>query len=218
MSIGRVPPQLEWESRMHGASSQVVPSGTPYSSYSSSLHPWIKLASKSIVGFSCLSWFFLSVWPWVWNGHVARMPDEWTPKISLFSWLQQPRPQGGPRKRWRDTICQDLRGMGVTEDAWYREATSSRTGWRTLYRALFVEEATRDDYHRMAAAEQPTWQVQCPQCKRCFRRGDRKRHKCLAEQQKPIPEQRGAMLCSTCSKCFHSQGAFAVHHCRPNPH
>ena len=154
-----------------------------------------------------------------WLGHVARMPDERTPKISLFSWLQQPRPQGGPRKRWRDTIHKDLRDMGISEDAWYKEATSSRTGWRALYRAHFVEEATRDDHHRMTGAEHPTWQVQCPQCKRCFRReGDKKRHKCLAERQKPIPEQRGAVQCSTCSKWFRSQGGFAVHHCRPSPH
>ena len=89
-------------------------------------------------------------------------------------------------KDLRDMIHKDLRDMGVSEDAWYREATSSRIGWCALYWAHFVEEATRDDHHRMTGAEQPTWQVQCPQRKRCFRReGDKKRQKCLAERQKP---------------------------------
>ena len=50
-------------------------------------------------------------------------------------------------------ICKDLRDMVVSEDAWYREATSSRTGWRAPYRAHFVEEAARDDHHRMTGAD-----------------------------------------------------------------
>ena len=37
-----------------------------------------------------------------WLGHLARMPEHRLPKVMLFSWLPQPRPRCGPRKRWRD--------------------------------------------------------------------------------------------------------------------
>ena len=86
-------------------------------------------------------------------------------------------PRGGPRKRWRDVIRNNLREVGVREDEWYMEATSSRGGWRTVCQ----ERTTRDDQGG-AGVEQPTCQVQCKQCKRCFRReGDKKRHKCVVE-------------------------------------
>ena len=58
-----------------------------------------------------------------WLGHLARIPDERTSKISLFSWLPEPRPRGGPRKRWRDVIHADLKEM---KNAWYEKATTSR--------------------------------------------------------------------------------------------
>jgi hypothetical protein len=44
-----------------------------------------------------------------WLGHVARMSDDRAPKKTLFGWLPQTRPQGGPRKRWKDQIRKDLR-------------------------------------------------------------------------------------------------------------
>ena len=50
----------------------------------------------------------------------------------------------------------DLRVVGVREDEWYMEATSSRAGWR----AVCQERTTRDDYGE-AGVEQPTCQVQC---------------------------------------------------------
>ena len=41
-----------------------------------------------------------------------------------------------------------------------------------------------------------------------------RRDKCVAERQKPIPEQQGAVWCATCR--LRSQGGLAVHHCRLN--
>ena len=43
-----------------------------------------------------------------WLGHLARMADNKIPKTILFSWLSEPRPRCGPRKRWRDVVQHDL--------------------------------------------------------------------------------------------------------------
>ena len=67
-----------------------------------------------------------------WLGHLARMPDHRLPKVMLFSWLPQPRPRCGPRKRWRDVVRKDLRNVEVGEHEWYAEASRSRAGWRAL--------------------------------------------------------------------------------------
>ena len=64
-----------------------------------------------------------------WLGHVARIPDNCTPKICLFSWLPQPCLRGGPRLRWRDMIRKDLRVIKVSEDKWYDEASMSKLTW-----------------------------------------------------------------------------------------
>ena len=63
-------------------------------------------------------------------GHVAHVPDHRIPKSVLFGWLSQPRPQGGPRKRWRDVVRKDLKGVRVVEEELYEEARRSRAGWR----------------------------------------------------------------------------------------
>ena len=52
-------------------------------------------------------------------GHVARMPNQRIPKMALFCWQPEPRTPGGPRKRWRDQIRQDLKAVGVLEEDWY---------------------------------------------------------------------------------------------------
>ena len=57
--------------------------------------------------------------------------------------------------------------------------------------------------------------VQCDECGRSFRRpGDLKRHKCVAERDKPIEQQQGAVQCGVCRRWFRSRGGLAVHRCR----
>ena len=154
-----------------------------------------------------------------WLGHVARMPDHRLPKRALFGWLPQPRPPGGPQRRWRDVIRRDLKAVGVPEDQWY-EAALSRASWReTCSQGL---EQCNQQQLRLA---QPQPQVQCPECKRYFRReGDRARHKCITERLKPVCEQRGAVQCPRCRRWFRSRGGLTVHRCspqespRPGPH
>ena len=147
-----------------------------------------------------------------WLGHLARMPDKRTPKVSLFSWLPEPRPRGGPLKRWRDVIRTDLKDMQIPEHTWYAKATTSREEWRDTYREACAHITHREQYRGPADN-----QVQCPECSRTFRReGDMKRHKCVAERRKPVHQQRGAVQCPTCEKWFKSRGGFTVHSCNPD--
>ena len=54
--------------------------------------------------------------------------------------------------------------------------------------------------------------VVCGVCSRSFRReGDKKRHKCVAEREKPVSEQR-----MQCMKWFKSRGGLALHKCVPS--
>ena len=147
-----------------------------------------------------------------WLGHLARMRDNRTPKVSLFSWLPEPHPQGGPPKCWRDVIQTDLKDMQIPEDTWYAKATTSREEWWNTYR-----EACTDITHREQHTRQADNWVQCLECSRTFRReSDMKRHKCLAERCKPVHEQCGAVQCSNCEKWFKSCGSFTVHSCNPD--
>ena len=148
-----------------------------------------------------------------WLGHLARMPDNRIPKRCLFGWLPQARPRGGPRKRWRDVIRADLRTTKVSEDDWYELATTSRQEWRALYREALDVMRASDAQGATPQALTPT-QVECQECGRTFRRGDRKRHKCTWERQKPVREQQGAVQCETCLMWFRSRGGLAVHRCR----
>ena len=135
-----------------------------------------------------------------WLGHIARMPETRIPKALLFGLLKCRRPPGGPRKRWRDCVRRDLKALGALSN-WYQTA-QTRPSWRTLYKEL------------ASVSPAPTCPVQCPACDRKFSRSsDLKRHKCIAERQKPVHQQRGAIQCGRCHRWFKSRGGFAVHKC-----
>jgi len=98
-----------------------------------------------------------------WLGHLARMPNQRIPKMALFGWLPKPHPPGGPRKRWRDQIRQDLKAVGVSEEDVYEEA-SNRAGWRAIYR-----QGLQDQYRQQEVPTQQQSQVHCQVCGRSFR-------------------------------------------------
>ena len=149
-----------------------------------------------------------------WLGHVVRMPDHRIPKQSFFGWLPQPRPRGGPTRRWRDNIRKDLKSIGVNEDEWYEDATLSRAGWRSIYRSAMEEEAVSQQQSQRTSSRNSVGQVVCESCRRNFRReSDKARHKCLSEREKPVCEQRGAVRCQRCNRWFRSRGGLAVHRC-----
>ena len=148
-----------------------------------------------------------------WLDHLARMPDHRIPKATLFSWLPEPRPRCGPKKRWRDVMRKDLKDIGVSEEKWFVEALRSRAGWRVLYRDGV------DSYRERQTISAPTAVVRdvvCEVCSRNFRReSDKARHKCADERRKPISEQQGATKCLQCKRWFRSRGGLAVHRCAP---
>ncbi len=148
-----------------------------------------------------------------WLGHLARMQDHRIPKSVLFGWLSQPRPRGGPRKRWKDVVKEDLQQISV-KDEWYKLATTSRDGWRSRCR----EGVRRQLESRAAAAARSRSsvgrEVWCGLCNRRFRReADKKRHKCADERKKPLSQQKGAVKCISCNRWFGSRGGLAVHRC-----
>ena len=147
-----------------------------------------------------------------WLGHLARMSETRIPQRCLFGWLPQPRPRGGPRRRWRDVVKTDLRKAGIEEDQWFDLANSSRARWRAAYQDVFEVDQEMSGPHQPVSPR-----IYCPVCNRRFRReGDRKRHKCTAERQKPVCEQVGAVQCDVCSRWFRSRGGLAVHRCGPS--
>ena len=73
-----------------------------------------------------------------WLGHLARMQDQRISKITLFSWLPQSRPPGGPRRRWRDLMKKDIKAAGIPENTWYKEALH-REKWHQAYNKSITE-------------------------------------------------------------------------------
>ena len=116
-------------------------------------------------------------------------------------------PPGGPRKRWRDMICEDHKILRISETDWYRQ-TSQSDCWLNIYLKGLSNQCRE---HQLRQSQHQN-QVICEQCGRCFRRsGDKARHKRIDERQKPVHEQCGAAQCSSCSHWFRSRGGLCVH-------
>ena len=113
---------------------------------------------------------------------------------TLFGWLPQKHPPGGPRKRWRDVVKADLKIVGVL-DTWYTLSLHGNMWNRLLpmqYRG--IKNWPGLHYHQYSVFR--TFQ----------REQDRARHKCIEEQSKPVGQQQGALQCSTCGRWFRSGG------------
>ena len=124
------------------------------------------------------------------------------PNCLLFASMEETRPACGPRKRWRDCILSDVRAQDAL-DTWFVTASSSRDEWRSV-----VSTPVRP-------IQQPE-QIECPVyllLVSCV--GDIKRHKCTAERQKRIEDQRGSYRCTHCGRWFWSKVGLAVLRCCP---
>nr|XP_032516780.1 uncharacterized protein LOC116769709 [Danaus plexippus plexippus] len=64
-----------------------------------------------------------------WYGHIAGRPENCVGKICFDMSVPGARPPGRPRKRWLDTVKQDMRANGLTtKDA------KDLAKWRSLSR------------------------------------------------------------------------------------
>jgi hypothetical protein len=63
-----------------------------------------------------------------WAGHIARRDEESLIKVATLLRPAGRRPVGRPRKRWRDTVEEDLRELGGRQS--WTEAAQDRRGWR----------------------------------------------------------------------------------------
>ncbi|XP_039289321.1 uncharacterized protein LOC120352505 [Nilaparvata lugens] len=68
-----------------------------------------------------------------WLGHVERMPETRTARMSLYQQPGGQRKRGRPRKRWLDDVEADLQSLGVRR---WRQRAQDRDAWKRL-----VEEA-----------------------------------------------------------------------------
>ena len=125
-----------------------------------------------------------------WLGHLARMPTHRTPQKCLFGWLPQSRPQGGPKKRWRDVIKADLKDLNLPEANWFKSACASRAEWRATYREVLMEAADTPHSFR---APQPSLPVFCQVCGRRFRRQEETQVHCR-ETETCVPAERGSAV------------------------
>ena len=66
-----------------------------------------------------------------WAGHVVRMPDNRIPKQIFYGQLASgKRLQGGPVRRYKDTLKLNLKQRGISVDS-LSSAALNRTAWRS---------------------------------------------------------------------------------------
>ena len=110
-----------------------------------------------------------------WAGHVARMEDHRLPKQLLFGELSEgKRKVGGPKKRFKDTLKQNLKAFEIKPSIWELTAQNRLTWRQTLYKQAKVIEGQRHDLavnrrqtRKEAIPKEAT--IPCPHCPRHFR-------------------------------------------------
>ena len=144
-----------------------------------------------------------------WLGYLARMSSCRLLKMSLFSRLPQTCPHGGPRRKWQDLMKRDMKAAGISEARWYDNALH-RDQWYVAYNQKLSNYQQIQQQQTIRLLRD----VGCDECGRVFRREcNKSRHRCAAERQWPVCEQRGAIQCSVCDCWFRSIGGLTVHHC-----
>ena len=76
-----------------------------------------------------------------WLGHLAQMRNHRIPKMCFFGWLSEKRPQGGPKKCWKDIIRKELNDLNIPESCWYDLANKPRSAWKDHYHACLESPA-----------------------------------------------------------------------------
>ena len=72
-----------------------------------------------------------------WLGHVRRMDWSRLPRKLLSSWVYQARPLGRPRKRWAESIEDDIKTAGLTFSNWHEKANEeNKLEWKNRIKKL----------------------------------------------------------------------------------
>ena len=79
-----------------------------------------------------------------WAEHIVRMSDSRIPTMLLYSELAKgKRKQGGQRKRFKDTLKQNLKKASIDVDNW-ENLTADRPAWRSaVYDGIVNFEKSR---------------------------------------------------------------------------
>ena len=83
--------------------------------------------------------------------------------MCFFGWLLEKRPQGGPKKCWKDIIRKYLNDLNIPESCWYDLANKSRSAWKDHYHACLESS-------QVSSGNVDLQTVVCPECHRCFKR------------------------------------------------
>ena len=67
-----------------------------------------------------------------WLGHIERMEDNRETKLAYTQEINDRRPRGRPRRRWRDNTCTDLQALGIND---WQEKVHQRDEWRWIVSA-----------------------------------------------------------------------------------
>ena len=115
-----------------------------------------------------------------WLKHIAHMPDNRIPKQVFFGWLQQPCPQGGSKRRWKDIIRQNLKDSSVDEDQWCNEAVASYVEEHLTISSL-MDRSRLPSYLKLQSLMKFVQDI----LERSYTSA-LQLHKCLAEHSKPV--------------------------------
>uniref|UniRef100_A0A8D8SM93 C2H2-type domain-containing protein n=1 Tax=Cacopsylla melanoneura TaxID=428564 RepID=A0A8D8SM93_9HEMI len=104
-----------------------------------------------------------------WAGHLSRMPTDRLPQQMALGELDKgKRMQCKPKKRWADTIKDDLKSLNINTREW-RELAADRTAWReeTKSRIMRKHEENleqRTERRLQRHEEEDTYSWKCPLC------------------------------------------------------
>ena len=166
-----------------------------------------------------------------WLGHLARMTPERIPKITLFSWLPQTLPQGGPRRRWRDLVKSDLKAVGIQERGWYEEAQHRKHWYVVIQERGWYEEAQHRKHwyvviqergwyeeaqhrkHWYVVIQERGWYEETQHRKHLYVTCNEGLSRHQHDQQRRREMAPRDLKCSVCGRCFRRESDKARHKC-----
>lgn len=168
-----------------------------------------------------------------WAGHLSRMPTNRLPQQIVLGELEKgKRNRCKPKKRWIDSIKDDLKSLNINIGEW-RELAADRTAWREetkskIMRNHEVDLEKRSERRIQTHEEEDTYSWKCPICDftRDGRRGRQYVNSHISQTHKtretltPSTARRTAsdIHCTICTQQCKSKAGLSSHmkHKHPN--